>query len=168
MALEAARRGIARSAVAISPPGLWRDHPGPHVRYVFRSLRFMARNGLWLMKAAIRLPLLREAFLAVPLSVGSRRMPLTDARRALEDLRNSTAFDETFENTRSPFSGGGIAVPVTVAFGARDWILPGSSRRRNELPEHTRWIEKPDWGHVPMWIDPIGVSKLILDGTELP
>ena len=168
MALEAARRGIARSAVAISPPGLWRDHPGPHVRYVFRSLRFMARNGLWLMKAAIRLPLLREAFLAVPLSVGSRRMPLTDARRALEDLRNSTAFEETFENTRSPFSGGGIAVPVTVAFGARDWILPGSSRRRKGLPKHTRWIEKPDWGHVPMWIDPIGVSKLILDGTELP
>jgi pimeloyl-ACP methyl ester carboxylesterase len=127
----------------------------------------MARNGLGLMKATIRVPLLREVFLAVPLSVGSRRMPLTDAWRALADLRNSTAFDATFENTRAPFSGSGIAVPVTVAFGDRDWILPGSSRRRNGLPEHTRWIEKQGWGHVPMWIDPIGVSELILDGTEL-
>ena len=168
MALEAARRGIARSAVAISPPGLWRDHPAPHVRYVFRSLRFMARNCLGLMKATIRLPLLREVFLAVPLSVGSGRMPLTDAGRAVEDLRNATAFEATFENTRSPFSGSGIAVPVTVAFGDRDWILPGSSRRRNGLPEHTRWIEKQGWGHVPMWIDPIGVSALILAGTDLP
>ena len=44
IALEAARRGIARSVVAISPPGLWKAHPAPHVKYVFRSLRFMAGN----------------------------------------------------------------------------------------------------------------------------
>ena len=39
MALEAARRGIARSVVAISPIGLWRAHPAPHVKYVFRGMR---------------------------------------------------------------------------------------------------------------------------------
>src|SRR5437868_6155926 len=44
MALEAARRGIARSVVAISPIGLWRAHPAPHVKYVFRGMRFMARR----------------------------------------------------------------------------------------------------------------------------
>src|SRR5690349_727318 len=31
MALEAARRGLARTAVGISPIGLWRDRPPPHV-----------------------------------------------------------------------------------------------------------------------------------------
>jgi isoquinoline 1-oxidoreductase beta subunit len=29
-----------------------------------------------------------------------------------------------------------------------------------------RWIESRGWGHVPMWVDPIGVSQLILDGTR--
>jgi pimeloyl-ACP methyl ester carboxylesterase len=166
MALEAAKRGIARSVVAISPSGLWKEHPPPHVKYVFGSLRFMARNFATLLKATVQMPLLRELALAVPLSVGSRHMPLSDARRALDDLAASPAFEETFDNTRSPFSGAGIAVAVTVAFGDRDWILPEGSRRRNELPSHTRWVEKQGWGHVPMWVDPVGVSQLILEGTQ--
>jgi pimeloyl-ACP methyl ester carboxylesterase len=32
MALEAAKRGIARSVVAISPIGLWKHRPAPHVK----------------------------------------------------------------------------------------------------------------------------------------
>ena len=167
MALEAARRGIAQSVVAISPPGLWKVQPAPHVKYVFAGLRFMARNFPNFLKATVRRPLLRELALAVPISVGSRRMPASDAVRAVDDLATSAAFEETFRNTRSPFSGGGgIAVPVTVAFGGRDWILPKGSRCRNELPAHTRWVEKPGWGHVPMWVDPVGVSQLILEGTQ--
>jgi len=59
-----------------------------------------------------------------------------------------------------------ITVPVTVAFGDRDWILLKRWQRRNELPAHTRWVEKHGWGHVPMWVDPVGVSQLILDGTK--
>ena len=84
----------------------------------------------------------------------------------MDDLAASTAFEETFLNTRAPFSGTDIAVPVTVAFGTRDWILPASSRRRDRLPAHTTWVIKKGWGHVPMWIDPAGVSQLILEGTR--
>jgi pimeloyl-ACP methyl ester carboxylesterase len=167
MALEAARLGIAWSVVAISPPGLWKERPPPHVKYVFRGLRLMATHFPHLLKAAMRMPPLRELALAVPLSVGSRRMPVSDARRAVDDLATSPAFEETFENTRSPFSGRDIVVPLTVAFGDRDWILPKGSRCRDGLPAHTRWVEKPGWGHVPMWVDPVGVSQLILEGTQL-
>ena len=39
IALEAANRGIARSVVAISPAGLWKEHGAPHVDYVFGGLR---------------------------------------------------------------------------------------------------------------------------------
>jgi pimeloyl-ACP methyl ester carboxylesterase len=166
MALEAARRGIARSAVAISPPGLWTHRPAPHVQYVFRSLRLVAGNAPRLLKAMLRRPFLRELFLAVPISVGSARMPVADALRAVDDLAASPAFEETFEHTRAPFSGTDIAVPVTVAFGDRDWILTKGSRRRNRLPSHTRWVDRHGWGHVPMWVDPAGVSQLILEGTE--
>jgi pimeloyl-ACP methyl ester carboxylesterase len=166
MALEAARRGIACSVVAISPCGLWKEHPAPHVKHVFGYLRFMARNCPKLLKTTMRISWLREVALAVPLSVGSRRMPVSDALRAVDDLATSQAFEATFDNTRSPFSGRDIAVPLTVAFGDRDWILTKGSQHRDDLPKHTRWVKKPGWGHVPMWVDPIGVSQLILKGTE--
>ena len=166
MALEAAKRGIARSVVAISPAGLWRGHGAPHVKYVFGGLRFLARNLPQLLKATVQIALLRELALAVPMSVGSRRMPVSDALRAVDDLATSSAFEETFDNTLTPFSGGSIAVPVTVAFGDRDWILLKGWQRRDELPVHTRWVEKHGWGHVPMWVDPVGVSHLILEGTQ--
>jgi pimeloyl-ACP methyl ester carboxylesterase len=166
MALEAARRGIARSVVAISPPGLWREHGSPHVKYVFGGLRFMAKNFPNFLRATMQTPLTRELALAVPISVGSRRMPRKDALRAVDDLAASRAFEETFSHTLSPFSGGDIAVPVTVAFGKHDWILTKGSQCRNGLPAHTRWLEKQGWGHVPMWIDPVGVSQLVLEGTR--
>lgn len=165
MALEAAKRGIARSVVAISPAGLWRGHGAPHVKYVFGGLRFLARNLPQLLKATVQISALRELALAVPISVGSRRMPVSDALQAVDDLVTSSAFEETFDNTLTPFSGGDIAVPVTVAFGDRDWILLKGWQYRNELPTHTRWVEKQGWGHVPMWVDPVGVSNLILEGT---
>src|SRR4051812_10084968 len=117
MALEAARRRLARSVVAISPIGLWRAHPAAHVRYVFGGMRFMARSSPKLLKAAVRPSWLRELALAVPLSVGSRRMPVNDALHAIDDLARSPAFEETFDHTRTPFSGRDITVPVTVAFG---------------------------------------------------
>jgi pimeloyl-ACP methyl ester carboxylesterase len=111
------------------------------------------------------MPLMRELALPVPLSVGSRRMLVSDAVQAVDDLLRSQAFEETFDHTRSPLNGHGIRVPITVAFGDRDWILTKGSRCRNQLPVHTRWVEKRGWGHVPMWVDPVGVSQLILEGT---
>jgi pimeloyl-ACP methyl ester carboxylesterase len=166
MALEAARRGLARSVVAISPAGLWRRQPPPHVKYVFGSMRFLARNFKGLVKASMHVPLLREVILAIPVSAGSRHMPLCDALRAVDDLATSKAFEETFDNTRTPFSGGDFAARSTVAFGDRDWILPKGSRYLKRLPASTKCVEKPGWGHVPMWVDPSGVAQLILQGTE--
>jgi len=111
-------------------------------------------------------PLLRELVLAVPVSAGSRHMPADDARRAVEDIAKATAFEDTFENTLAPLPTIDTGVPVTVAFGDRDWILPRMCRRRDTLPAHTQWIEKRGWGHVPMWIDPPGVARLILECAE--
>jgi pimeloyl-ACP methyl ester carboxylesterase len=166
MALEGARRGLARSVVAISPAGLWTERPPAHVKHVFKTLHFMATHFAAVSKGAMHVAWLRELLLAVPISVGSRRMPTADAVRTIEDLASTTAFEETFLHTRAPFTGGrGITVPVTVAFGDRDFILPKRSRYCAELPAHTRWIEKGGWGHVPMWVDPLGVSQLILQGT---
>ena len=166
MALEAATRGIARSVVAIAPAGLWKEHPPHHVPYVFGALRFMATRVPRPLKALMQIPWLREILLAVPISPGSSRMPARDAGRLIDDLAGSPGFEATFDHTHSPLSVRNITVPVTVAFGDRDWILPKRSRCRNGLPPHTAWMDKPAWGHVPMWVDPAGVAQLILEGTR--
>jgi pimeloyl-ACP methyl ester carboxylesterase len=162
LALEAARRGFARSVVAISPAGLWTARPPRHLPSLFGTLRALSTTMPAVLKAMMIVPALRELALAVPLSVGSRRMPVEDARDTIDDLSKASAFERTFEHTRAPFSARDISVPVTVAFGDRDWILLESARRRDALPPHARWISKAGWGHVPMWIDPAGVAGLIL------
>jgi pimeloyl-ACP methyl ester carboxylesterase len=91
---------------------------------------------------------------------------VNDALRTVDDLAAETAFEATFEHTRTPFRGSTITAPVTIAFGDRDWILREGSPRRDAVPAHTRWVVGHGWGHVPMWVDPIGVSRLILDGTQ--
>ena len=93
-------------------------------------------------------------------------MPAHEARRAVDDLARATAFGETFEHTRAPLAVRDLAGPVTVVFGDRDWILPKGSRLRNRVPAHARWIEKPGWGHVPLWVDPVDVAQVIADGTR--
>ncbi len=166
IALEAARRGLARSVVAISPPGLWRDHAAFHVKYLFRTMRALAVSVPAVLRAAVRTSFLRELALAVPISVGSRRMPERAAIGAVDDLSAATGFEDTLRCTAAPFSGRDIATPLTVVFGDRDWILPQGSQQRDQLPSHTRWIKKRAWGHVPMWIDPVGVAELILEWTK--
>lgn len=165
LALEAARCGLARSAIAISPIGLWCDGPPFHVKYVFGMLRWLAVHCPALLEATMRRASLRELALAVPMSVGSRRMPPDDAVRSVRDLRSATAFEETFEHTRAPFFGRDISVPITVVFGDHDWILTTSARLRDALPAHTRWLTMSGWGHVPMWVDPTGVARLIRDSS---
>ena len=59
-----------------------------------------------------------------------------------------------------------IDVPVTVAFGERERLIPKSGRLRDELPAHTRWIELGGCGHVPTWDDPALVARTILEGAD--
>jgi len=135
------------------------------VPFLFRALRLMAKNFTRSLKAMLRVPCLRELLLAAPISAGSARMSAREAARAIDDLAGATAFEPTFHHTRAAFSGGRITVPVTIAFGDRDWILPKRSRCRTGLPAHTKWIDQAGWGHVPMWVDPAGVARVVLEGT---
>jgi len=165
MALEAARLGMARSVVAISPAGLWR-RPPMHAKHLFFSMRRVTRRAPGLVKAMLSVPWLREAIMAIPVSTGARHMPADEAFAAALDFANAPGFDATFQQATRFEGGQGIQVPLTVAFGTHDWLLPRQARLRAELPEHTRWLEPAGWGHVPMWKDPQGVVRLILAGTR--
>lgn len=165
MALEAARMGMARSIVAISPAGLW-EKPPVHMRLFFFSLRRLIRSAPELVSALLRVGPLRELCLAVPLSAGGWRISASEAIAAAHAFEQAPGLEATFEQGGSYRGGRTILVPVTAAFGTQDWLLTRSARLRQELPAHTRWLEPEGWGHVPMWNDPQGVAHLILQGTR--
>ncbi len=165
MALEAARLGMARSVVAISPAGLW-SRPPMHAKYLFFTMRRVTRRAPGMVKAMLSVPWLRELLLAVPVSTGARHMPADEAFAAALDFAHAPGFDATFHQATRFEGGQGLQVPITVAFGTHDWLLPRQARSRVELPEHIHWSEPEGWGHVPMWKDPQGVVRLILDGTR--
>lgn len=164
MALEAARLGLARSVVAISPAGLWRQPPA-RAKHVFFGMRRVARTAPWLVKGSLRVPLLRELLMAVPLSTGGRDIPAETALDLTWDFVKAPGFEATFAHSGRFAGGQGITAPMTVAFGTHDLLLGQAARLRGELPAQARWLEPEGWGHVPMWKDPAGVAKLILEGT---
>lgn len=165
MALELARQGRGRSVVAISPAGLWKDHPAGWVKHFFGFMRASTRLSPGGVKQAMKLGVLRDLLLSIPLSFGSRRMSAPDAFRCAIDFAFAPGFDATLANAGAFTGGQSIACPLTVAFGTRDWLLTPSAQRRDQLPSGARWVRPAKWGHVPMWVDPQGVARLILDGT---
>ena len=83
-------------------------------------------------------------------------------------MRSTRGFDEHLrEVSRNRFSGGQrIQVPVTIAYGERERLVPKRARRGEELPAHTRWVVLPGCGHVSTWDDPELVARTILDGAR--
>ncbi|GLZ09024.1 hydrolase [Actinomadura sp. NBRC 104412] len=63
-------------------------------------------------------------------------------------------------------AGRELIEPVTLAFGESDRILlPRQSRHTDQLPPHTRRLDLPDAGHVPMSDNPEQVCRVILATT---
>lgn len=165
MALEMAKQGKVRSVVAISPAGLWKGKPSPIVTALFQIMRKSTRMSPGGVKRALRFGFLRELFMAMPISFGSRVMLPADAFRAAIEFAFAPGFDATVEHVGQFEGGQGITCRLTVAFGTRDWLLTTSAQRRDQLPANVKWVRPARWGHVPMWVDPQGVARLILDGT---
>lgn len=180
MALEAAKLGkLARfrvnSVVALSPAGLWRK------RFPFRSeiVLQVTRLGTGLFPrlthALLRRERTRRLLMAIP---ASPEVPEEDALDLINIFASASIFASKAalrdfrESMKAPFSGGKTIsrnIRVTITFGKRDLLLPPSARLRHEIPadENVIWQEGQErWAHVPMWDDPEGVTKLILEGTK--
>jgi nitronate monooxygenase len=172
LALEAAKLGLARSVVAIGPAGLWHHGMPLPMQTQFQLLLL----GTWATRGTRR-RLLRQSWLhsaALSLIVAN---PAHIPPDALIDIAN------TFDNsrttlrpllrtarTRSFRDGQNINVPVTIAYGTHEKIVrPSTGQFRDQLPPHTRWINLPGCGHVPMSDNPDLITQTILDGiTDAP
>ncbi|HZE65806.1 MAG TPA: alpha/beta fold hydrolase [Sporichthyaceae bacterium] len=166
VSLEMARAGSVASMTGISPAGLWRGRVPRYTKWQVRGIHDMPAKLGPAMGPLTLNPPLRMALTA---NVFGR--PWRTPRRALLDDAAAMVAAVAFEPTLAAASGkrftGGmvIDVPVTIAFGTRDVILGPGCRVRDELPAHTRWLNPRGWGHMPVWDDPRGVARVILDGS---
>lgn len=168
LALELGRQRLARSVSALSPAGFWTESER---RYAFGVLRAMRGAAL-----TMPLPLIdrlsrsapgRTALTSTIYARPGRRSPEAVVSETVA-LRGATGFHGTLAAGRSvAFTDDVPGIPVTIAWGSRDLILP---RRQGVRAKHVipgaRLVRLPDCGHVPMNDDPAAVARIILDTSR--
>lgn len=169
LALEMAKRGRARSVVAIAPAGGWDPATGESRRLA----RFFVRQRALVRAGRGSLPLIMRG-------KGSRRLALRDIMWRGERMTAPDAIDLVRWSERCAIEGRVIAalkanratidgldqvrVPTLIAWPERDRILPlrrHAQRFRDEI-SGVEYIELPGAGHVPMWDTP----QLVTDTIE--
>ncbi len=159
--LELAADGIAASLTALAPAGLWLAPGSPSP-----LLRLNRALAAWTAPVADTLlawaPLRRAVFASG--SAAPAGLDLGLVRAAAHAMRMSTGYGAMLDATAHVRFDrrADLRVPVTVAFGDRDRILPAPRNQRRELlPAGTRWVELPRCGHAPMWDAPARTVQLI-------
>jgi pimeloyl-ACP methyl ester carboxylesterase len=168
MALEAGALGLARSVTALSPAGFWRSAAAfNYTRGLFRTVEALGRR---LAPYAPRLAKSRAGRAMMFGWITSRPGNL-DPDRALGDFlgfnRALPALDSLLR-AASPFTGQVKAgIPVTVAWGSRDLVLPPYQARvaRSALPQASH-VTLVGCGHVTMSDDPGRVAEVLLRGSK--
>jgi pimeloyl-ACP methyl ester carboxylesterase len=166
-ALELARRGRARSCVAISPAGGWEagSREETRLKWLFRRLY---RTSVWANPRREKLflrPGMRRLAMRDVVEHGERMTP----RQAADLLRGSAEcpiYWDLFEAIRRdgpPKDFDGIECPTTVVWGAKDRILPldGYSQRVRRMVPQAEWIELEGAGHSPMVDEPERLVRII-------
>jgi pimeloyl-ACP methyl ester carboxylesterase len=173
LAIELAKRGRARSVVAISPGGGW-ELGGPDPE---RVARFFARQ--------MRMP--RASRKQIPRLMGrprARKLAMRDIMRYGELIPPADAVDMSLDplgctivtDVLTSLRAGRahledldqVAVPTLIAWAELDRILPLATcavRFKREMPD-AEFRVLPRVGHVPMWDDTRLVVKTITDWVD--
>ena len=161
--LELAMLRRAKSVVAIGPAGLWPKRDPWRCTMQLWSQHKMGRLFApltpRLMRSAVGRTILLRSTMAKP-----RQMPPDAAVEMAAEFAQTPDFDAHLASTRRERfrDGQQIEVPVTIAWGEKERLLPRKARRQDELPGHARVVILPGCGHSPMWDDPPLVATTIL------
>lgn len=166
VALELARRGRAKSVLAISPAGAWRSSRDLHrLLSVFRSTPLMLRaNGA--IDIARRRHL-RGIMLRL-MAERADRMTSAQVTAMFEDIVACRALPDILKGARTNGPLQPIldrTYPVRIAWGTKDRLLPFMHYgvpMFNAVPA-AEFTPLPGLGHVPMIDDPLAVADAILD-----
>jgi pimeloyl-ACP methyl ester carboxylesterase len=175
IALELAKRGRARSVVALAPAGGWSrgDGEGPRIGSFFaRQIKMLERTHAW-SERIMRRPgtrrlafreIMRHGELVSPADaaeISQAAMSCSISQRAIRELLADNAALTIGDLDR-------IACPVLLATPQFDRVLPGprhAPRYRREIPG-VESIALPDCGHVPVWDNAKLVTKLIVEHVD--
>jgi pimeloyl-ACP methyl ester carboxylesterase len=173
IALELAKRGRARSVVALAPGGGWHhgDPEGPRIiRFFSRQLK-LARASQRRAELIMRRPATRRlAFRDIMLH--GELMPPDIAVDMLRDSLDCSVVPLVFraiaDGTAPLRDLDRVGVPTLVAWPQLDRVLPldrHAARFRSEIPGVTFRV-LPRCGHVPMFDEPRLVADTIVDWVE--
>lgn len=168
LALELAKRGQARSATALSPAGFFNDREWAFARTSLwvsvRAARLLAPNAELILASAVGRTALMGQLTGRPWKV-----PVQDAVENLRALAAAPSFDATLHAmSHERFRGSeAIDVPVTIAWGQRDFLLiPRQGRRAVRAIPGARLVTLRGCGHIPTYDDPQLVAEVLLAGSR--
>ncbi|HSZ13697.1 MAG TPA: alpha/beta fold hydrolase [Solirubrobacteraceae bacterium] len=175
IALELAKRGRARSVVALAPAGGWSpgDGEGPRIGTFFaRQIKMLRRTHAWSERIMKRAGTRRLAFREI-MRHGELVSPADAAeisQAALGCSISQQAIRELLADNAGLTIGDldRITCPVLLATPQFDRVLPGPRHARRYLREipDVRAITLADCGHVPVWDDAKLVTRLIVEQVE--
>lgn len=175
IALELAKRGRARSVVALAPAGGWSrgDGEGPRIGSFFaRQIKVLKRTHAWSERIMKRPGTRRLAFREImrhgelvspadAAEISKAALDCSISRRAIQALLADAAELTIGDLDR-------IACPVLLATPQFDRVLPGprhAPRYRRQIPG-VQAVTLPDCGHAPMWDDTKLVTRLIVEQVD--
>jgi pimeloyl-ACP methyl ester carboxylesterase len=163
VALELARRGRARSVVAISPSGM-NVPPERAVQGAGMAVaRLVGRTARPLFEPLSRSPLGRTALLA-PIKTRPWAMAPEEALGARDGFADSSAYWRTLLwalLVDVPRGLRSIDCPVTLVQGTADWIASGQTVRFRPLVPGSRFRPLLAAGHAPVSDRPRRVLELV-------
>ncbi|MCH0562523.1 MULTISPECIES: alpha/beta fold hydrolase [unclassified Streptomyces] len=168
LALEMGREKLARSVTAFSPAGFWSEAERRYAFGVLLAMRHLSRRlPLALVQQLSRTTAGRTALTSTIYARPGRRSPEAVVAETLA-LAEATGFTETLRaGTSVRFTDDLAELPVTVAWGTRDRLLPRRQGvRAKQLMPRARLVRLPGCGHCPMNDDPALVARVILDGSR--
>ncbi|WP_245923392.1 alpha/beta fold hydrolase [Paractinoplanes atraurantiacus] len=167
VALELARRGLARSVTAFSPVGFFGAVGARWCQGVVSAARAggaaLGPAVPWLMRTTPGRVALCGVFYGKPGRLDPDEC-VTDARALVAAPGFAAARKRLGEWRYRPGMADGI--PVTIAWGTRDLVLPyrQSAKARALLPR-ARHVRLPGCGHLPFADDPRTCARLLLEAS---
>ncbi|HEY1971893.1 MAG TPA: alpha/beta fold hydrolase [Pseudonocardia sp.] len=167
-AFELARRGRARSIVAISPAGTWSAR-----RDLLRLLWFFRVGHLAIssprLSGLTRNPVLRRAAMSRTMA-HPERVPADEMAEMIADLEQCdmlTALLDGEGQLRQLTDFDVALCPVKIAWADRDRIIPFNryGRPMRDVVRGAEFVMLPAVGHVPMYDDPRMIARTILEVT---
>jgi pimeloyl-ACP methyl ester carboxylesterase len=171
LALELAKRGRARSVVALSPGGGWEEGNRKEVERIIRLFKRTQRSARATVKHHEKL-LARPGFRKVGMRDIMARGHLVPAEEAVLMTRSSIHCSVVEDVFRTMRDGTGrvidldqVRAPTLIAWGEKDRLLPmdrHAERFRTEIPGVEFRVLR-GLGHTPMWDDPAQIAEIIAD-----